>query len=781
MLLKLFQKPKFISTVSHHLLIETPPASPLKLRHCSTLLNPTTEIEPLTLSALKSIVLSHYHHKKFHNLLQNVIASPSLLLTACHSLKNHANPVTTTPNSPESLPLSLDSVSTNFFSLQELCFQLCENRFDVNSCCVPIFPPTHKGKPLVLPNLKLKVVIEAIRIVLEVIYDDRFVTFSYGGRVNMGRHTAFRYLKNSVENPSWWFSVKFDHELFDTRHVDKLCLILEEKIEDNALISLIKRLFESEAVKIELGGSYLGTGFPQECGLSSILINIYLNGFDKKIQELRLKTNKESPKVEENELVSRASVLGSVFYKPLKIYAVRYLDEILIITSGTKMLTMDLKRNVVKYLEKEMELRVDRVQTVIHSAVSEKIDFLGMELQAVTPSVLDPPMSEKAIRARKKYLRQKEVRLLELRNARERNRRKLGEKLFSHVFKKLKRSNGFECDFKIENQVKLIFSNWADEVVQDFLGSVDEQWEWHRKLSAGDFLSLERIRDQLPQELVDSYDNFQKQVDKYLKPMKAKKALEEEKRRIEEEEEQSYAKRTVEDLTKLCIKVDAPIERIRKAVKMVGFTNHMGRPRPISFLMALEDVDIIKWYAGVARRWLDFFCCCHNFKKVKTIVSYHLRFSCILTLAEKHESTKHETIRHFTKDLKVSGVDGVEEVHFPTEQQVKMVGDGNLSDPKPVDGALTVVLVQLASDEPSYRCIAHFCDHTDTTVYRIRFLQNHLNLNSRDENDWVLGMSSIQNNLHRKCVPICYDHISELYMGRLTLQDIDCTAFVDVD
>ncbi|KAL2464620.1 Nuclear intron maturase 3 [Forsythia ovata] len=175
---------------------------------------------------------------------------------------------------------------------------------------------------------------------------------------------------------------------------------------------------------------------------------------------------------------------------------------------------------------------------------------------------------------------------------------------------------------------------------------------------------------------------------------------------------------------------------------MVGFTNHMGRPRPISFLMALEDVDIIKWYAGIGRRWLDFFCCCHNFKKVKTIVSYHLRFSCILTLAEKHESTKHETIRHFTKDLKVSGVDGVEEVHFPTERQVKAMGDGNLSDPKPVDGALTMALIRLASDEPSYRCIAHFCYRTDTTVYRIRFLHNHLSLNS-DESSWVLGLSTI--------------------------------------
>ncbi|KAL2228201.1 uncharacterized protein LOC105162568 [Sesamum indicum] len=773
MLLSLLRKPKSatISAVNLRLSGRTSPFFST-LGHQPLL--SSTEVQPLTKSALQSLVLSHYHHGKFRNLLQHVVASPSLLLTACQNLRKHA------PDSPPP-PLTLDWVSAQFFSLQELSFQLSKSSLDVESCCVPVFPEASRGTPLVLPSLKLKVVLEAVRIVLEVIYDDRFATFSYGGRANMGRHTAVRYLKNSVENPSWWFSVKFDNELFGARHVDKLCLMLGEKIEDSELLDFIRRLFDCKVVAVNLGGVCLGRGLPQECSLSSILINVYLNGFDKEVQELRLKTNKENPEFKENELVPGESSSINVFYKPVKIYAVRYLNEILIITSGTKMLAMDLKNRVVMFMEQNLDLKVDRQRTVIHSAVSEKIHFMGMELQAVAPSVLRPPMTEKAIRARKKYLRQKEVRLLELKNARERNRKKLGMKLMNHVLKKLKRSNGFKFDFEIENEVRQIFSTWADEVVHEFLRSVDERWEWHRELSSGDFLSLGRIRDLLPHDLVDAYDNFQHQVDKYLKPVKAKKELEEEVRRREEEEEQKYAQKTVEDLTKRCIKVDAPIELVRKAVKMVGFTNKMGRPRPISLLMVLEDVDIIKWYAGVGRRWLDFFCCCHNFRNIKTVVSYHLRFSCILTLAEKHEATKREAMRHFTKDLKVSGTNGTEEVHFPSEREIKMMGDKNLSDPKPVDGALTLALIRLVSDEPSRRCIAHFCDRTDTIVYRIRLLQNHLNVNPLDDYSWVLGMAVIHESLHRKCVPLCSDHISELYMGRLTLQDIDCTDLADID
>ena len=188
---------------------------------------------------------------------------------------------------------------------------------------------------------------------------------------------------------------------------------------------------------------------------------------------------------------------------------------------------------------------------------------------------------------------------------------------------------------------------------------------------------------------------------------------------MEEEEEQKYGKSTIEDLMRLCMKVDAPIELVRKAVKMAGFTNNMGHPRLIKLFIALEDTDIIKWYAGVGRRWLYFFCCYHNFKMVKTVVTYHLRFSCILTLAEKHESTKCEAIKYYTKDLKVTDFKGNEEVYFPTEREIKMMGDQNLLDPRPVDGALSLALIRLAPNEPSCSCISHFCGRMDTVYYRV--------------------------------------------------------------
>ncbi|ERN07380.1 hypothetical protein AMTRI_Chr12g274910 [Amborella trichopoda] len=712
------------------------------------------ETRSMSRKDIEILVLKQYSNGKFHNLVENVVSCRRVLLAACENLDSRVNG----ENRRDCL---FSSVGVWVRDISE---QIKAHRFDVDAYCVEILPLRKKGEKLILPSLKLKVVIEALRMVLEVIYENRFSTFAYGGRVGMGRHTCLRYLKNNVKDPNWWFSVAFKR---DKINVNKLVSIMEEKMEDDSFMEILKGLFALGVISIEFGGCYMGRGFPQESGISSILVNVYFNGFDNEIQEIRTRIAHMNPEIE-------TKGIPNVFYKPVKVFALRYLDEILVISSETKIFTMDLKKQVVEFLEGVLEMKVDKAKTAIHSAVSEKLGFIGMEIQAVPPSVLRPPMSEKAIRARKKYIKQRQARALEARNAYETRLKKLGLKIFSHVFMKFKKMGGFNCEAHIAPQIREIFEIWSHDVIEEFFKSSYERWTWYRRLAGGEFLSLQSVRDQLPQELVESYDQFHEQVDKYLNPYKINNNIEEE--RECEEEEARYSERTVRDLTELYVKVDAPTELIRKAVKLAGFTNSMGRPKPIKLLIPLDDADIIKWYAGIGRRWLQFYCCSHNFKTVKTIVNYHLRFSCILTLAEKHESTKREAINHYSKDLKVLNMDGIEELIFPLENDIKMMGDKNLSDPKPVDGLLSMALVRLASDEPSGCCAAHFCDRLDTIAYRVRLLQSRLNVNPLDEEKWVPGMGFIHESLDRKYLSLCSKHISDLYLGSITLQDIDCTS-----
>ena len=77
--------------------------------------------------------------------------------------------------------------------------------------------------------------------------------------------------------------------------------------------------------------------------------------------------------------------------------------------------------------------------------------------------------------------------------------------------------------------------------------------------------------------------------------------------------------------------------------------------------------------------------------------------------------------------------------------------------------------------------IGHFYDKMDTVYYRVQLLHNHLNVNPSVEDKRVPGMGAIHESLNRKCLLLYSRHINDLYMGNITLQDIDCTSFVDVD
>jgi Type II intron maturase len=681
---------------------------------------------------------------------------------------------------PSVLSLSLPSCCTSLpFSLASLSLHLRLSYLSPSSLSVTIPSSRVKGASLTLPSPPLKLALDSLRLTLDSIYAPKRATFAY-----TGRHTAVKYIKNYIQSPNWWFKVEIPRQPFTEHHVSRLLEVLSCKIDDPQLFQFIQDLFESDLVSIELGGTELGRGFPQESTIVPTLLNIYFDRVDGELQAIREEVHKRNPRLREEHLTGDGCT-STVFHRPVRVYAVRYLDEILVATSGSKSLTIDIKHRILNVLEGELGLKIDKLGSSVHSAVSEKIGFMGYEFQAVPPSVLYPPMSEKAIRARKKYIKMKAAKAVELKNARETRRKKLGLKILNHLFKRIKRGESFELGFSIEHEVKQVFDGWASETIKEYLQNLENRQYWYRLLCTGDFFRLDRIRHQLPDELIQSYDTFQEKVDQYLSPVREIKSLEREQKRKIEEEERGYAKRTIDDLTELKIKVSAPIEQVRKSVKLAGFTNSMGRPRPIKLLIRLDDADIIKWYAGVGMRWLDFYSCCSNFKMVKTVVTYHLRFSCFLTLAEKHESTKRQAISHFTKDLKVKSKDGADELWFPTEREIKMMGaeTRNLPDPKPVDGTLTMILLQLAVDEKGkYECVAHFCGKSENSVlYRIRLLQNRLNVDPLSESKWVPGLGAVHESLNKKCFPLCETHASELFLGKITLQDIDCTSYVEID
>nr|CAB3471059.1 unnamed protein product [Digitaria exilis] len=324
------------------------------------------------------------------------------------------------------------------------------------------------GQPLPFPTLPLRLAMRSAASALDAVFAPRAATFAY-----RGRHAAIRYLR-SIPSASWFFRVAIPRQRFGPRHVRRLLDAISGKVDDPGFLEYLNELFVSEAVAFELGGCELGRGLPQESELTATLVNIFFDPVDRELMAVR-----------------------------------------------EEMLTIDIRDRVIAVLERDLEVKVDRLGSSIHSAVSEKIEFLGIEFQAVPPSVLHPPMSEKAKRARKKYLKMKAEKAQELKNARETRRKKLGLKILNHLFKRVRRGEEFEFDFQIENEVQQVFKDWAEETVAEYF--------------------------------------------RFLMPKRGQNMSEEEERIAEEEEEEEYEKRTVEDLTELKMRANAPIELVRKA------------------------------------------------------------------------------------------------------------------------------------------------------------------------------------------------------------------------
>jgi hypothetical protein len=106
--------------------------------------------------------------------------------------------------------------------------------------------------------------------------------------------------------------------------VRRLLDAISGKVDDAGFVDFINELFVSEALAFELGGCELGRGLPQESELTATLVNIFFDPLDREMMAIREEVHKKHPRMKDD----------NVLHKPVRVYAARYLDEILVVTSG---------------------------------------------------------------------------------------------------------------------------------------------------------------------------------------------------------------------------------------------------------------------------------------------------------------------------------------------------------------------------------------------------------------------------------------------------------------
>ena len=135
-----------------------------------------------------------------------------------------------------------------------------------------------------IPNVIDRVVQEAVRLVLEPLYEPTFHRSSHGFRSGRSCHTAISEAVGHVDEGHEWV-VDLDLEkFFDRVNHQRLMSKLAERVKDKGLLVLIGRMLKAKVVLPE--GVVVSTdeGVPQGGPLSPLLSNIVLDELDQELE-----------------------------------------------------------------------------------------------------------------------------------------------------------------------------------------------------------------------------------------------------------------------------------------------------------------------------------------------------------------------------------------------------------------------------------------------------------------------------------------------------------------
>jgi len=268
-----------------------------------------------------------------------------------------------------------------------------------------VYIPKKNGKmrKLSFPNGKDKLVQECIRIILECIYEPTFSDLSHGFRPGRSIHSAVAqvgYFRGTT-----WFIEGDISACFDEVDHRILESILRERINDERFIRLINKLLKAGYLDTDYSFNKTDSGTGQGSVCSPILANIYLDKFDRHMEQVIErdtlgKHRKHNPEYDKarymlkkakasgdksaiKSAVRKLKSMSSVdLFDPAfrRVKYVRYADDFLIGTISNKAYALQLKAEISKFLEDVLHLRLSDEKTKVTNAKHDKVLFLGFHI-----------------------------------------------------------------------------------------------------------------------------------------------------------------------------------------------------------------------------------------------------------------------------------------------------------------------------------------------------------------------------------------------------------------
>lgn len=704
---------------------------------------------------IKRRVKEQYVDGKYHNLVVKVIANPKTLFDAYNSIRVSSN---------VDLDLECDQIP-----FKEMAEELAYGNFDVGANTVSISTRGPDKEVLVLPNLKLKVVQEAIRIALEVVFKPYFSKTSHGCRSGRGHLSALKYIRKEVSNPDWWFTLNVQKQL-NACVLSKLITAMETKIEDSTLYAIIRCMFDAHVLNLSFGGFPKGHGLPQEGLLSPILMNIYLDLFDCEVYRLSMRyealgTGPHSDQHPSNSKlrswfrsqIDDKNVQCASLKSKVRIHSCRFMDEIFIAISGPKEVAIAFMSEIQSFLHTSLYMEVENCVDVDPCNGTKGIQFLGA---LVRRSMKENP------RIRTVHKLKDKVRLFALQKQEswDAGTLRIGKKWLAHGLKRVKESEikhlAKPCSVlsKISHLRKagMETDHWYKSLLKVWMQNVNAKSE----NSVESVLSKFVAEPALPKELLDSFNAFQARAEEYItSETAATLALFPESSSAE---------------TVYLTKIVTPVNLIKKRLKRYGLTNSKGHACTCHVLILQDDDQIIDWFYGLASRWYRWFSECDDFCKVKILVSDLVRKSCIRTLAAKYRIHESQIEKQFdselsklpsTHEIEQEMLDESSEAQHPNYDEALMYGIS-------YSGLCLLSLTRMVSQSRTCCCFVMGCTSAAPCVYSLHIMER------QKFPGWNTGFATcIHPSLNRRRIGLCKNHVKDLYLGYISLGCIDFGAW----
>lgn len=304
---------------------------------------------------------------------------------------------------PGILPETLDGMSIQ--AVDSIVEKLKDESFQFRTARRVSIPKASGGtRSLTIAPPRDKIVQEALRLILNAIYEPLFMEQSHGFRPNRGTHSALKYINQKFQSTVWMIEGDIE-KCFDSINHHKLMEIIENKIQDRKFTrilwkSLRAHHMETHTIKHNIIGTFQGSI------LSPLLANIFLHQLDEFI--LREKStfdrgtvSRVTPeynrlKYAEHKLRAQGHLLEAQSiarsrrtttysnyqdenYKRLSY--VRYADDWLVGIKGTRQETVALRDKIKDFLE-NIGLKLSESKTKITNLNhnKNKVLFLGTHI-----------------------------------------------------------------------------------------------------------------------------------------------------------------------------------------------------------------------------------------------------------------------------------------------------------------------------------------------------------------------------------------------------------------